>query len=92
VPDTDDDGLLDGVETNTDVFVSENDTGSDPHLADSDGDGFDDSEEVEAGTNPNNPLSFPIAVPGLSPLGMVLCGLALLLAYRLVVGRGVTES
>jgi hypothetical protein len=92
VPDTDDDGLLDGVETNTDVFVSENDTGSDPHLADSDGDGFDDSEEVEAGTNPNNPLSFPIAVPGLSPLGMVLCGLALLLAYRLVLGRGVTES
>jgi hypothetical protein len=86
-PDTDDDGLLDGVETNTDIFVGANDTGSDPHLADSDGDGFDDGDEVAAGTNPNNPLSFPIAVPGLSPLGMLLCALTLLLAYRLVLER-----
>ena len=91
VPDTDDDGLLDGVETNTRVFVDANDTGTDPHLADSDGDGFDDWEEVEAGTNPNNPLSFPMAVPGLSPLGMALCGLTLLLAYRLFVARRIAR-
>ena len=89
VPDTDDDGLLDGVETNTGIFVDANDTGSDPHLTDSDGDGYDDGEEVAGGSNPNNPLSFPIAVPGLSPLGMVLCGLVLLLAYGLVLRRGV---
>ncbi len=89
VPDTDGDGLLDGVETHTGIFVDANDTGSDPHLTDSDGDGFDDGEEVAAGKNPNNPRSFPLDVPGLSPLGMVLCGLVLLLAYRLVLRRGV---
>ena len=87
VADTDADGLLDGVETNTGIFVDANDTGSDPHLLDSDGDGFSDSEEVEAGSDPNDPVSIPESVPGLGPLEMVLCGLALLLALRLALRR-----
>jgi len=37
--DTDADGLLDGVETNTGVFVDANDTGTDPNNPDTDGDG-----------------------------------------------------
>lgn len=46
-PDTDDDGLLDGVEVN--------DTLTDPLSVDSDGDGLWDGIEVGLGTNPNNP-------------------------------------
>ena len=37
-PDSDDDGLLDGVETNTGTFVSATDTGTNPLESDSDGD------------------------------------------------------
>ncbi len=64
-PDDDNDGLLDTVETNTDVFVGPGDTGSDPLDADSDDDGFDDGFEVAAGTDPNDALDFPepVAVP-----------------------------
>ena len=78
--DDDGDGLLDTVETNTTVFVDENDTGTDPLVADSDGDGFQDGTEVFAGTNPLDPASNPApAVPSLGPAG--LAGLlALLLA------------
>jgi len=58
-PDSDGDGLLDGVETGTGVFVDAGNTGSNPLLADSDADGFEDRIEVEAGSNPNNPLIVP---------------------------------
>jgi hypothetical protein len=76
--DRDEDTLLDGVETNTGVFVSPTNTGSDPANADTDGDSFDDAVEVAAGTDPNDPLSFPgAAVPVLSPLGLAALGLAL---------------
>ena len=76
--DRDEDTLLDGVETNTGVFVSATNTGSDPANADTDGDSFDDAVEVAAGTDPNDPLSFPGAgVPVLPPLGLVALGLAL---------------
>jgi len=51
--DSDDDGLLDGVETNTGVFVDENNTGSNPLKTDSDSDGFDDGTEVRYGFDPN---------------------------------------
>jgi hypothetical protein len=67
--DDDNDDALDIHETNTGVFVSETNTGSDPLLADTDGDGFDDGVEVAFGTDPNQASSFPgaPAVPGLEP-------------------------
>ena len=48
--DTDNDGLLDGVETGTGTWVSANDTGTDPLNADSDGDGLKDGAEDNTGT------------------------------------------
>jgi cysteine-rich repeat protein len=57
--DRDEDTLLNGVETNTGTFVDANNTGTDPALADTDGDGFDDDVEVSSGTDPTDPLSFP---------------------------------
>jgi hypothetical protein len=45
-PDTDDDGLSDGVESNTGTYVSVLDTGTDPTSADTDGDGLADGTEV----------------------------------------------
>ena len=56
--DTDNDGLLDHVETGSGSFVSETDTGSDPLAPDTDADGLLDGEEVSpavgAATNPND--------------------------------------
>ena len=46
--DTDGDGLLDSVETNTGIYVSPTDTGTDPLVADTDGDGAGDWYEVTA--------------------------------------------
>ena len=52
--DDDNDGLEDVVETNTGVFVSATNTGTDPLDTDSDDDGLSDAEEVNViGTNPN---------------------------------------
>jgi len=79
--DDDGDGLLDAVETDTGIFVSASDTGSDPLDPDSDGDGVDDGVEVARGSNPNKPNS-PPAVPALSPTGMIVLG-ALLAASAL---------
>lgn len=53
--DDDNDGLLDIHETNTGVFVSVTDTGSDPLNPDSDGDTLNDGVEVTGGTDPNKP-------------------------------------
>jgi hypothetical protein len=50
--DSDQDGLLDAVETNTGIFLSITNTGTDPALADTDGDGLTDGFEVLAGTDP----------------------------------------
>ena len=60
--DADSDGLPDCVETNTGIFASAADTGTDPHNPDTDGDGLLDGEEVNGtaagldlpgmGTNP----------------------------------------
>ena len=61
--DTDGDGLADSVETNTGVYVSPSDTGTDPNNADTDGDGLYDVVETNTGvyvspsntgTDPNN--------------------------------------
>lgn len=60
--DFDDDGLLDGVETMTGVYVDDTDTGTDPKNPDSDGDGLLDGVEIptesfvdinQPGTDPN---------------------------------------
>jgi hypothetical protein len=52
--DEDGDGLLDVVETDTDIFVSAINTGSDPLLPDTDGDGLNDGDEVNVyATDPN---------------------------------------
>ncbi len=59
VVDTDGDGLPDATETDTGLFIDEDDTGSDPANPDSDGDGFDDGEEVRAGSDPNDSDSIP---------------------------------
>ncbi len=56
--DTDGDGLPDGVETRTGIFVDANDTGTDPLRADTDGDGLSDGDEVE-GNNPGGFVSDP---------------------------------
>ena len=53
-PDSDGDGIVDSSETNTGVYVSPFDTGTNPLNADSDGDGLSDGSEVfEYGSNPN---------------------------------------
>jgi len=84
--DRDEDRLLDGVETDTDVYLSPFDTGTDPALADSDGDGFDDGVEVRLGTDPNDPLDHPTPqLPALSSWGAGLLATALLL----IAGRSV---
>jgi hypothetical protein len=49
VADMDGDGLLDGVETGTGVWVSENDRGTDPFKADTDGDRIPDGAENNSG-------------------------------------------
>lgn len=68
--DQDGDGLSNGVETGTGIWGSAEQTGSDPYLNDSDGDGYLDGPEV-AGTsglgyasNPNLPNYTTIGVPG----------------------------
>ena len=67
--DDDNDGLLDGVETGTGIYVSPQDTGTDPLLDDSDGDGVDDGTEVAAGSDPNDPESLPSGAPAVPALG-----------------------
>lgn len=61
--DTDGDGLPDIVETKTGIFVSRNNTGTDPRKADTDGDGLADGIETntgfsisptDTGSNPNS--------------------------------------
>ena len=53
--DTDGDGLNDSVETNTGIYVSETDTGTDPNNGDSDSDGLNDGHEINTSlTDPNN--------------------------------------
>lgn len=80
--DRDGDTLADDVETNTGVFVDENDTGSDPDDPDTDGDGFDDGTEVRAGSDPNDFYSVPAAavpalgIGGRAALFAILCAVS----------------
>jgi hypothetical protein len=72
--DDDGDGLADGVETGTGVFVAPGDTGTNPFDPDSDADGFEDGVEVAAGSDPNDPGSTPppIAVPALGAAAQLI--------------------
>jgi hypothetical protein len=86
--DDDNDVLLDDYETNTGIFVSATDTGTDPLVADTDGDGVDDGTEVAAGTDPNVPGPFPSQVPALGAWARTLLIVALVAAsFALFVGR-----
>jgi hypothetical protein len=78
--DDDGDGLLDIHETGTGVFVSATDTGTDPFLWDTDGDGHSDGAELSMGSDPNDPFDPdpPVEVPSLGRFALAL--LALLLA------------
>ncbi len=58
VVDSDSDGLDDTVETNTGVYVSPSDTGTNPGAADSDGDGVADGLEVKEKTSPVDATKF----------------------------------
>ena len=79
-PDDDNDGLLDTVETDNNVFTSPSDTGSDPFDADSDNDGWGDGAEVAGGSDPNDPFDFPAAVPFLPVWGQGALAAALAMA------------
>jgi uncharacterized repeat protein (TIGR02543 family) len=56
--DSDFDGLDDAVETNTGIYVSPSDTGTNPDAADSDGDGVPDGLEVKEKTSPVDATNF----------------------------------
>jgi hypothetical protein len=83
--DEDGDDLYDVVETDTGVYVSPSDTGTDPFDWDSDDDGYSDGFEVALGSDPNNPYQTPPPVPALG-----IGGRALLLL--LLLGAGVRRS
>jgi hypothetical protein len=57
--DTDLDGLRDNVETDTGVFVSAANTGTDPRVADTDGDTFADGQEVFHTSDPTLTTATP---------------------------------
>ena len=65
--DTDGDGLLDGVETNTGTWVSASDTGTNPLNKDSDGDSYWDQYEALHGTDPNVAGSIPVITWDVTP-------------------------
>ena len=64
--DSDQDGLIDGVETRTGVWMSESDTGTNPRDPDSDNDTLlDGTENPTLPYDPNNPASQPGTDPNL---------------------------
>ena len=62
MPDADDDGLPDWVENDSGTYASPTQTGTDPNLADTDGDGYGDGLEVARGSDPTDPDSKPATV------------------------------
>ena len=58
--------------------MSPSDTGTNPLDPDTDGDGVNDGDEIAAGTDPNDPGSFPRSqLPVLGGLGSVVLALSL---------------
>ena len=63
------------METGTGTFVDANDTGTDPTLADTDGDGAGDSYEIDQGFDPNDANStppIPVVQPSFVPINEFL--------------------
>lgn len=85
--DTDGDFVPDAWETNTGTYVGPDDTGTDPAVADSDGDMWSDGAEIAAGTDPtdpdDSPAGMPPGVPAVSGLGLALLGAALVAARKI---------
>ena len=79
--DSDNDGLIDGIETNTGTFVGVNDTGTDPNNSDTDGDTVIDGQEVLDGSDPLTADSIiesvPVAAIWTLVLGFVLACLTM---------------
>jgi len=84
--DTDGDGLPDIYEDDTGTYVDPTQTGSDPNVWDSDGDGVMDGVEVSLGTDPNNPLDFPV-VPVSNPFAIAISLAGLLMAFSMMHAR-----
>jgi hypothetical protein len=83
--DDDNDGLLDTVETNTGVYVSPTNTGSDPLDTDTDDDGAPDGTDP----NPVDPNIPGVAIPMLPFWGtLLLIGVVLFFASRMLRKRG----
>jgi hypothetical protein len=88
--DDDNDGVPDISETNTGIFISSSDTGTDPLKADSDDDGFNDGVEVGTGTDPLDITSYPGPDGDLAPYGEpdgALNAADILIATRIVLGE-----
>jgi arylsulfatase A-like enzyme len=79
--DADSDGLKDAAETRTGIYLSLNDTGTNPDRQDTDRDGFDDYDEITRyQTDPNDAADFPNRPPPapateLAPSMAVVAGL-----------------
>ena len=79
-PDSDGDGLDDGVETDTGTYVGPGDTGTDPLDDDTDGDGWLDGYEVAHGSDPLDPDSVPsVPVPALTDAALAILMMAFVL-------------
>ena len=85
--DDDGDGLSDDVETNTGVFASATDTGTNPFVVDTDADGWDDGVEVMFASDPTDPESIPGSGSPLPATRAPWLVLSLLLAAVCVFGR-----
>ncbi|HVN39130.1 MAG TPA: thrombospondin type 3 repeat-containing protein [Myxococcota bacterium] len=87
-PDDDNDGILDIYETNTGIYVSPTDTGTNPLNADTDHDGIPDGVEIAHGWNPNDPNNPPPTIPMLPLWGTLLLVGAVLFAAARLLRRG----